>query len=153
MGFKIWFEALPGFDITQPMNWRPHESQVIVWIERDAQTNTPRGMQHLFIVYAIVRFRPPYRDTKGEIEPTEVIQTYPVVQFDPSYIKAAVLTGPRGSKDKDSLEWAWREFRSNHNQFSILSPQIKNQVELICDRKAEEYLDGMEPEDWEAPED
>lgn len=147
MGFAQWFTQ------QQPWDWRPDEEAEVVWIEQTTQVHTPNGPQPLFLIYFIVKYRPAYKDSSGDAEPPEIIETYPVCQFDEIYIKAAVLTGPSQAKGKNAVEWAWREFGSTHNHFHLLPKQIQDQVRIICEEKAESHFDGMSPEEWEHPED
>ena len=134
----------------QPLDWKPDEDFKVIWIERDVQVHTPnKGPQPLFIIYAIVNFTPPHH-SHGDIEPVEIHKTWPVTQFDESYLKSPALAGPSGNLDrKSSLEWAWREFNSKHNHFHLLSKDIQNHIESICEEKAFDSLETTSPEKWE----
>ena len=139
----------------QPIGWQPDNEYSIVDIEKDYKINTPNGEKYLFLIYVIVEYRPSYKtavkedDPMMQIEPVEIIKIYPVVQFEENYIKSAILTGPPvGLDQKSKLDWARREFNSKHNHFHILSKEIKNQIESICEKIAEEKL-SEERSDYE----
>lgn len=139
----------------QPLGWSPDREHSILDVEKDYRVNTPGGVKHLFIVYCVVEFRPRYRtavredDPSLQDEPPEILKVYPVVQFEEGYIKSVVLTGPPGHLgDRAKLEWAMREFQSGHNHFHLLSKEIQDNIESICEKTAEERLDD-ERSDWE----
>ena len=69
--------------------------------------------------------------------------------FRSDYIKSKTLVGPPHQMDqKSKLEWAMREFKSNHNHFHLLSKEMKDQIESVCEKIAEEKLSD-ERSDWE----
>lgn len=139
----------------QPMGWQPNNEYSIIDVEKDYKVKTPNGEKNLFLIYSIVEYKPSYKtavkedDPMMQSEPVEIIKIYPVVQFEENYINSAVLVGPpAGLDEKSKLEWARREFKSKHNHFHILSKEIQNQIESICEKIAEQKLEN-ERSDWE----
>ena len=136
----------------KPENWQPDQKFKIIHVEKSYNIETPSGRQPLDLVYFLVKYIPGHEIDKNEYEGPEILDIYPVAQFDQKYIPASVLVGPSDSlNEKDKIEWAWREYSSKNNHFHLLSKQIKNQIEIECEKKAEQtLLDFNDYESWES---
>lgn len=139
----------------QPDNWQPNDRFKVLHVEKTYKVNTPSGSKDLHLIYFLVRYVPGYGIGKNEYEDPQILDVYPIAQFDEDYIKSSVLTGPSYSlSEKDKVNWAWREYSSNHNHFHLLSEDIKNQIIIECEKKAENVLqEPDEYESWEDPDD